>query len=770
MSYARILIDRTEGTELDYAIPDELQQRVEVGVRVRVPLRKAIVMGVVLSLHDKVAFPKVKSIIEVIDYRAVCHGGEEESGTLEISQERPLISPKIMKLAYWMADYYCTSLDAVLRSLVPTTIRNNSLTEKKVRMAILLKIPSPTFLQELGVRAPKQKALLELLLSSKEKMSAAKLLKQTKATGSSLHALVQEGWIFLKEESVSRDPFSHEELLPSPIPKLNSDQYQAVALINEELLRVVALEKNLEPFISLPFLLHGVTGSGKTEVYLRAMEKALALGKSVLILVPEIALTPQTVERFRARLEHTQEKKLIAVLHSHLSEGERHDEWLRLHRGEARIVIGARSAIFAPLQDLGLIIVDEEHETSYKQEETPRYHARDVAVMRARYEGAVLVLGSATPSIESMNNVHLGKYALLELPKRSDHQRMPLVRVIDMRLQGRQQGADAILSFLLRQAIADRLERSEQVILFLNRRGFSSALLCPQCGTACSCPNCSLSLTFHRASQRLICHLCGHMEKPPTTCPSCHEAGILYSGVGTQRVEAAVQQAFPTARCFRIDADSMQRKGSYQETFDRFRKKQIDILIGTQMIAKGLDFPNVTLVGIINADTTLHAPDFRAGERTFQLLTQVAGRAGRGDREGEVMIQTYTPESPSIQFARHHDTSGFFEQEMALRQQFEYPPFQKMILIQLRGVDQEHVALHSATLRKKLRLALPDSINIGEAVPASLERAHGQYRFHIALHGPCSKAIKITMCKVIASYEFPSSVVITIDVDPQSLM
>lgn len=769
MPYARILIDRTEGTVLDYAIPEALQQRVNVGARVRVPLRKTEVMGIVLSLHDSVAFSQVKSILEVIDYHAARKEIKDPSASSPLSQERPLLSPVIMKLAHWMADYYCASLDAVLRSLVPTTIRNNSLSEKKIRTVSLLKKPSSSFLEQLGSRAPKQKALLETLLASNHQWSVSQLLKQTQATASSLHSLVKEGWILIQEESIARDPFAGEELLPSPIPQLNADQERAVQMIHEELTRLSTLGKLSAP-VSLPFLLHGVTGSGKTEVYLRAMEKTLALGKSVLILVPEIALTPQTVERFRARLEHTQEKRLIAVLHSHLSEGERHDEWLRLYRGEARIVIGARSAIFAPLQQLGLIIVDEEHETSYKQEETPRYHARDVAVMRARYEHCGLVLGSATPSIESVQNVGLGKYRLIELPERADHQRMPLVRIIDMRLQGKQKGADAILSFPLRRAITERLERSEQIILFLNRRGFSSSLLCPHCGTACSCPNCSLSLTFHRVTERLICHLCGYIEKPPTACPSCHEAGILYSGVGTQRVEAAVQQAFPKARSFRIDADTMQRKGSYQEIFDRFRKKQIDILIGTQMIAKGLDFPNVTLVGIINADTSLHAPDFRAGERTFQLLTQVAGRAGRGDREGEVLIQTYTPESPSIQFARHHDYHGFFDQEVVFRKQFGYPPFQKMMLIQVRGVAQEQVALHAATLKKHLRLAMPDSIKIGEAVPAPLERAHGQYRFHIALHGPLSKTIKAALRTVISKYEFPSGTVITIDVDPQSLM
>ncbi|MFZ4116667.1 MAG: replication restart helicase PriA [Chthoniobacterales bacterium] len=769
MSYARILIDRTEGTILDYAIPEELRHRVTVGARVRVPLRKAEVMGIVLSLGDSVAFAQVKSIVEVIDYRTTTHS-EEKSPSSNRSAERPLISPIIMKLAHWMADYYCASLDAVLRAVVPTTIRHRSLREKKINMVSLLKKPPPAFLEQLARRAPKQKAVLDFLLVSRGNLSVTAVLQETKTTTQTLHSLVKAGWILLQAESVARDPFAGEELLPSPIPELNSDQERVVAIIHEELLRICGPEKS-EHSLSLPFLLHGVTGSGKTEVYLRAMEKALSLGKSVLILVPEIALTPQTVERFRARLEHSQEKRLIAVLHSHLSDGERHDEWLRLHRGDARIVIGARSAIFAPLQNLGLIIVDEEHETSYKQEETPRYHARDVAVMRARYEGSVLVLGSATPSLESMQNVHLGKYRLLELPKRADHQRMPLVRVIDMRLQGKQKGADAILSVLLRKAMAERLERSEQIILFLNRRGFSSALLCPHCGTACSCPNCSISLTFHRVTQQLRCHLCGHHEKPPTICPSCGENGVLvYSGVGTQRVEDAVRQAFPEARSFRIDADTMQRKGSYQETFDRFRKKQIDILIGTQMIAKGLDFPNVTLVGIINADTSLHAPDFRAGERTFQLLTQVAGRAGRGDREGEVMIQTYTPESPSIQFARHHDYHGFFDQEITFRQQFGYPPFQKMILIQIRGISQEQVALHATTFRKNLWHVLPDSIKVSDAVPAPLERAHGQYRFHIALHGSSFKSMKAPLRNVLSKYNLPSGIVLTIDVDPQSLM
>lgn len=710
-------------------------------------------MGVVLSLHSACSFSGIKPILAVIDHATM----EEEN--------KPLLSPLLMKLAHWIADYYCTSLDAVLRSILPPTIRNDSLAAKKKRLVSLLKKPTAATLEALGKRAPKQKAILEEMLLAQEKKELSLLLEKTKASSASLKGLMNAGWIAIEEQPIESDLFAGEELLPSPIPKLNRDQEHVVQLLCEELTK-----REHSQQAPKPFLLHGVTGSGKTEVYLRAMEQALSLDKSVIVLVPEIALTPQTVERFRARLESTRERKLIAVLHSHLSQRERHDEWLRLYHGEARVVIGARSAIFAPLQNLGLIIVDEEHETSYKQEETPRYHARDVAVMRAHYEQCVIILGSATPSLESYQNTRLKKYHLLELPQRADQQKMPLVRVLDLRLQGKQKGADSVLSFPLRKAIELRLERSEQIILFLNRRGFSSALLCPQCGTASTCPHCSLSLTFHRVTEKLICHLCGHIEKPPTACPECRSTEILYSGVGTQRVEAAVRQAFPQARSFRMDADTMRHKKSYQEIFQQFRARHIDILIGTQMIAKGLDFPNVTLVGIINADTSLHAPDFRAGEKTFQLLTQVAGRAGRGDREGEVMIQTFTPTSPSIQFSRHHDYHGFFEQEMEFRKQFGYPPFQRMILLQVRGVLREAVALHAAVLAKKFQNGAASSIHVGEAVPAPLEKTHGQYRFHLALRSPSIKTMQRLVHSALKSLPSPKGIVVTIDVDPQSLL
>lgn len=681
VAIARILIDRTEGTILDYSIPELLRRKVVVGNRVAVPLRQQEVFGTVLEVRASSDVKNIKELSRIL-----------------ISEEAPLLAPQLMKLATWMADYYVTPLHTVLKTLLPGSIRE---AKKK--------------------RKPKEPLFLD------------------------------------------------EVIMPVSPPTLNPDQERVVQKLGEELQLLFGEHQGHEKG-STPFLLHGVTGSGKTEVYLRAIEKALALGKSALVLVPEIALTPQTVERFRNRFETLMGKQLIAVLHSHLSEGERHEEWLRLHRGEARIAIGARSAVFAPVHNLGLIIVDEEHEGSYKQEEAPRYHARDVAVMRAHLEKCMIVLGSATPSIESFYNTEVQKYRLLELPSRADHQKMPLVRVLDLRLQARGKQADGVLTFPLRQAIAARLERGEQVILFLNRRGFASALFCQQCGYVCECSECSLALTFHRTSNSLVCHLCGVTKKLLTQCPECREPVLLQRGMGTQRVEAAIRQAFPEARLARMDTDTMKGKGTYQKTLSQFRSRQIDVLIGTQMIAKGLDFPNVTLVGIINADTSLQAPDFRAGERTFQLLTQVAGRAGRGDREGEVMIQTYIPVSPSIQFARHHDYHGFYEQEMALRKQFGYPPFQRMILVQLRGKIQERVAFFSAAFQKSLRQALPREVEVGEAVPAPLERAHGQYRFHIVMKGSSAKQMKRALRAVLEKKAFPSGIITTVDVDPQSLL
>ena len=552
----------------------------------------------------------------------------------------------------------------------------------------------------------------------------------------------------------------------------------------------VSKNQNCRQDAGSTFLLHGVTGSGKTEVYLQAIAHALEQGKGAIVLVPEISLTPQTVERFKARFSSGKLQTLVAVLHSHLSSGERHDEWHKIRQGRARIVIGARSAIFAPVDPLGLIIVDEEHEHTYKQEESPRYHARDVAIMRGQMEGAPVVLGSATPSLETYFNCRKGKYTLLELPERVDDQKMPRVRVVDMRQAARKDKGTPLFSPQLKEAITQRLERGEQTILFLNRRGYSTSLQCPKCGHVCGCPNCSISLTYHRLEQKLSCHICGHSEKVPALCPneSCKNPAIRFAGTGTQKVEETLGKLFPSARIHRMDADTMKRKDDYRKILGDFRVGKIDILVGTQMIAKGLHFPNVTLVGIIYADLALHQPDFRAGERTFQLLTQVAGRAGRGDIEGEVVVQAFTPFHPAIQFARRHDFRGFYEQETEFREQLKYPPFSRVALLTLKGRNEEKVKFSADHLKKiieskvqgsKSKIASSDKtldlgpwtldLVIAGPAPAPLLRAETFYRYQIMLRTQRMSALSRELSKIIQSLTLPEDVTLAVDIDPVDL-
>jgi len=521
------------------------------------------------------------------------------------------------------------------------------------------------------------------------------------------------------------------------------------------------------------FLLHGVTGSGKTEVYLQALAHALERGRGGIVLVPEISLTPQTVERFKARFSSGPLRTLVAVLHSHLSAGERHDEWHKIRQGRARIVIGARSAIFAPVEPLGLIIVDEEHEHTYKQEEAPRYHARDVAIVRGRMEGATVVLGSATPSLESFYNCSRGKYTLLEMPERVDNIKMPIVRVVDMRQAARAGKGIPIFSPQLKDAITARLERKEQTILFLNRRGFSTSLQCPLCGYVAECPNCSVSLTYHRKAQRLCCHVCGHNQPAPAVCPNekCKNPGIRYSGLGTEKVEDTLVKLFPDARIKRMDSDTLKRKEDYRRILGDFRTGKIDILVGTQMIAKGLHFPNVTLVGIIYADLALHLPDFRAAERTFQLLTQVAGRAGRGDIEGEVFVQAFTPFHPAIQYARRHDFAGFYEQEIEFREQLKYPPISRAALITLKGRNEDKVSMSAEHLRKLLEkdLAAVKDLIIAGPAPAPLARAESLYRYQIMLRARQMSIVSKRLAVLTESLALAEDVSLSVDIDPVDL-
>jgi len=745
-NYVRVIIDRAIQRELDYSVPETLADRIGIGSRVRVPFRDKSALATVLATLEQSDAKGIRPIEALVG-------------------EAPAISESLLELAKWMSAYYCCPLETVMRSLLPQVIRRAEVGWKKqLFVQPLTKIDNSETgvadkIDNLRKRAPRQAELLDAIAKLEKPMPAAQLLRKTSSDNQTLRALAKRGLIELREEAVERDPHADEQFIATTNLELNAEQVLALSKITAAL---------ATPDTAKPILLHGVTGSGKTEIYLQAIRTALERVKSAIVLVPEISLTPQTVERFKSRFAEMHE--VVAVLHSHLSEGERHDEWHKIHSGRARIVIGARSAVFAPLKELGLIIVDEEHETTYKQEEAPRYHARDVAVVRAKIEKCAVVLGSATPSLESYHNATTGKYELLTLTQRVDDQQMPLIRIVDLRLERRKEKIAPILSEKLSQAIAARLEKREQTILFLNRRGFSTSLLCSNCGEARNCPNCSVALTFHRHMARLSCHLCGHTAAVPKKCPECGKDALIYAGFGTEKVESTVSHLFPKANVRRMDADSMTRKDAYRETLRNFRIGKIDILVGTQMIAKGLHFPNVTLVGIINADLALHLPDFRAGERTFQLLTQVAGRAGRGERPGEVFVQTYTPFSPSIQFARHHDFAGYFEQELEFRERCDFPPFKHAILITVRSAHEGRAKLSAETLVRRLKESLGSEFILGDATPAPLEKLQGQFRFHILLRGEAIMRLSRLVRETLDKLPLPEDVLASVDVDPYQLL
>jgi primosomal protein N' (replication factor Y) len=732
---ARVLIDGPSELVFDYAIPAGLS--VLPGCRVRIPLRRKSATGTVLSVVEPeqadFALRELESLID----------------------PEPLITPVLLRTADWIASYYASSIESVIRSVLPEGVRSEENSAKTRRVAVLEDAPDPAVLAKLLKRAPRQHAILSLLAGAVEmRMPVADL---GDGNAAALKSLEKAGVIRLEAEEVRRDPDADnlEEFIESAPLSLNPDQ--AVAL--DAILAALA-----DPASAKPILLLGVTGSGKTEVYLQAARRALDLGKTVLVLVPEISLTPQTVRRFKSRFAAMRDQ--VAVLHSNLSQGERFDEWHRIRKGTARIVIGARSAVFAPLPELGLILVDEEHENTYKQENVPRYHGRDVAVLRAAFEPCAIVLGSATPSLESWRNTETGKYQLVRLNQRADSASMPLVRVVDMRLeQSKHKGGPAILSDKLRSALEQRLEKGEQSILFLNRRGFARSLQCPSCGHVCQCPHCAVALTYHRTDERLVCHVCGHQAIVPRKCPECKSPAIILQGYGTQKVEEVLAKVLPKAKFARIDADAMRRKNALRDTLSAFKAHKIDILIGTQMIAKGLHFPNVTLVGILNADLSLHVPDFRAGERTFQLITQVAGRAGRGDLEGEVIVQTFTPHSPSIQYARKHDFDGFSEQEMEFRRQFSFPPYAHCAVLTSRSTHERRAEFTLQTLHLRLAENLPNGITLGDVLPSPLIRSHGQFRFQITLRSPRARPLTRHVQQILSKTPLPEDVTVVFDMD-----
>ena len=746
---ARVTLDLAVRREFDYLIPNEMEHNVCDGTRVKVPFGSREVLGVVTALLTESPHGNLREIIKTVGRQA-------------------LVTPPILKLVRWISEYYCCAPEVAMKAVLPDAVRKE---EEGWRERLYVRaLPQHDKLPKLTKR---QEDLWSIVEEWRE-LPLQELVRLAGTTSATIRKLEDKGLVSIAPQISERDPYAKEHILPTSPLELNDEQSVALRSIVKAIdCLAVSKDNAIEVKENGVFLLHGVTGSGKTEVYLQAIAHALKQGKGAIVLVPEISLTPQTVERFKARFSQGALQTLVAVLHSHLSAGERHDEWHKIRQGRARIVIGARSAVFAPVEPLGLVIVDEEHEHSYKQEEAPRYNARDLAVVRGQQEKAVVVLGSATPCMESYYNVQRKKYGLLSLTERADAKNMPIVRIVDMRNASRKDKGISIFSPQLHEAILQRLEKKEQVMLFLNRRGWSSSLQCPECGFVAECPNCSVSLTYHRAAQKLMCHICGHIDSAPTKCPepNCGNKSIRFSGLGTEKVEAALGKSFPSARVKRMDSDTLKRKEDYRRILGDFRSGKIDILVGTQMIAKGLHFPNVTLVGIIHADLSLHIPDFRAGERTFQLLTQVAGRAGRGDVEGEVYVQSFTPFHPAIQYARRHDYIGFYDQEIEFRQELRYPPVGRVALLTLRGRSEDRVRFFSDHLRKEMDLLayeMGDVVIAGPA-PAPLLRAENFYRYQIMIRTPRMPQLSRKLSSKIDSLQIPEDLRLIIDIDPVSL-
>ena len=729
---------------LAYAVPRTCQGALKLGSLVRIPLRRRSELGVVLRFGTEQVVPpgKLKMIFELV-------------------QPYPVLPPDLMELFRWAQQYYAATPESILETMIPAAIRKGM--KPKTRLYISKgKAPTAEELATLEKRAPKQAAILKFIRQQVKPLPRADILKAMKVSASACDGLVGKG--FLRETDTEEERIAYEDEL--------GDQEAVVTetrpvLTDEQDVAVTAIHKAISAEAFSVRLLHGVTGSGKTEVYLNAIEKIVAEGGGVIFLVPEVALAPQTVGRVRARLEargvHT------VVWHSHLSEGERYDAWKALASGEAHVVVGARSAVFAPVQNLKLMIVDEEHEPSYKQEDSPRYNGRDVAVYRALINKSVCVLGSATPSLESLYNVERGKYAVDKILNRVDHRQLPKIHLVDMRREALQGKGASSISRTLADKLVDRFEKKEQSILFLNRRGFSTSILCPDCGYVATCKHCSIPMTFHRTDGKLRCHLCAEHREAPRKCPECRSVNIRKKGLGTQKIEDIVQKILPRAKIVRMDADSMSKKNLYRKILNDFRIGKIDLLVGTQMIAKGLDFPNVTLVGLVDADKSLHVEDFRAAERTFQLIVQVSGRSGRGDRAGEVVIQTSTPHAPPIQFARKSDFDGFQLEELEQRREFNYPPFRHLIRHLFRGRNPDKVNFYIAQWLKVLEGNMEGQLEIRGPAPAPIEKIRDEYRFQLWYFASSASRVISQLAKLREQFKMDKEVIDLIDVDPMNM-
>ena len=785
-----------------YSLPETLRHRVRAGSRLVVPFGSRKLTGVILRCHDEKPAVATRDALRLID-------------------SEPVLSAELLALGRWIGAYYCAPLGDVLRSMLPlaSEIRRGkvwSLTDAGRDAARQLLLDS----------APDDPVASVLRMLEKRPLSAAYLAKALPLADKTIKSLERRGFIVSEDVQTERDPLrSPAERLrvewngAADEHKLNKPERELRAFLelhpgSHNLKEVEQMVKNASPaaralarkgLVTLKpepspvtggvirarhqlnpeqqaayeqirdaiqkhafhtFLLHGVTGSGKTEIYLNAIEIAVQQGRGALLLVPEIALTPQMAGQFFSRFGDK-----VAILHSAFTDVERSEQWRRIRSGAASVVVGTRSGVFAPVRDLGLIVVDEEHDGSYKQEESPRYNGRDVAIVRAQAAGACVVLGSATPSLESRYNAERGKYTLLELPGRIEARPMPTVELIDMRQEFLETRKQATFSRKLIEALGARLENGEQTIVLLNRRGFSSFVACRACGERIQCINCSLTLTYHKRDRRLLCHYCGYAEKVPAGCPKCQSEHIYFLGLGSERVEEELHQAFPRARIARLDRDTVTGKRHYETILNDFREGSYDVLVGTQMIAKGHDIPNVTLVGVVSADIGLGMPDFRAAERTFQLLTQVAGRAGRGSVPGIVLVQTINPDHYAVRLAAAQDYQGFYEKELHFRRMMLYPPFSAMANVLVRAEKKEMAMRMSADLGLLLNPP-PEKLRVIGPAEAPVPRLKNEYRYQFLIKSASRKALNEILQKIrgFALERKWGATSLVIDVDPLTLL
>jgi primosomal protein N' (replication factor Y) len=785
-----------------YSLPETLRHRVRAGSRIVVPFGPRKLTGVILRCHDEPPSVPTRDALRLID-------------------SEPVLGAELLALGRWISSYYCAPLGEVLRSMLPlaSEIRRGkiwSLTDSGRDAARQLLLET----------TPDDPVVAVLRMLEKRPLSAAYLAKTLPLADKAIKSLERKAFIAAEQVQTERDPLRapSERLrveLTAAVPdlKLNKAERELRAFLelhpgSHNLKDVEAAVKNassaarslarkstvtLKPEIAAiasgpiraphllnpaqqaafeqidqalrakqyqTFLLHGITGSGKTEIYLNAIETAVAQGRSALLLVPEIALTPAMAGQFFSRFGER-----VAILHSAFTDVERSDQWRRIRSGAASVVVGTRSGVFAPVRNLGLIVVDEEHDGSYKQEENPRYNGRDVAIVRAQAAGACVVLGSATPSLESRFNAERGKYTLLELPGRIEARPLPAVELIDMRQEFLETRKQNTFSRKLLEALDKRLASGEQTIVLLNRRGFSSFVACRSCGERVQCINCSLTLTYHKRDRRLLCHYCGYAAKVPSLCPKCSSEHIYFLGVGSERVEEELHREFPTARIARLDRDTVTGKRQYETILQGFREGNYDVLVGTQMIAKGHDIPNVTLVGVVSADMGLGMPDFRAGERTFQLLTQVAGRAGRGSLPGIVLVQTINPDHYAIRFAAAHDYQGFYDKEIHFRRMMRYPPFSAMANVLVRAEKQEAAMRMSAELGM-IMTPMPENLKIMGPAEAPVPRLKNEFRYQFLIKAANRKALNelLQQIRAFGIQRKWGATALVIDVDPLTLM